>query len=366
MFDTAHTPEKLKAQLLSSIAPESGLSAMEGGFADTMAGPVAEAMSEIYQDIAAVPYMIFPDETSGPYLDQLGSTYFNITRRPGTKATAKVTFTGKVGLTIPAGTSFLTADGLEFRLVETVTLPFGGTAAGRVEAAEVGTAYNIGAGQLVRMYINLSGLTSYTNDAATGGTDLESDASLLARIDERRKRPITGGNGWQYRSWAMNVAGVGEAKVVELADGPGTVGVWLVDANYAPASPEIVSAVQEYIDTQRPVGAGVTVQAPGETTVNLKITAQLSGTTAEAVEAAMVSELDTYLKSLIETAYTAVYYSAEENPSITISRNRLAALLLGIDGVQDFSALTINGTTSNLAVGKDNVPAVGTVEVTSS
>ena len=129
---------------------------------------------------------------------------------------------------------------------------------------------------------------------------------------------------------------------------------------------DYLAPVQEYIDTQRPVGAGVTVQAPGETTVNLKITAQLSGTTAEAVEAAMVSELDTYLKFLIETAYTAVYYSAEENPSITISRNRLAALLLGIDGVQDFSALTINGTTSNLAVGKDDVPAVGTVEVTAS
>lgn len=366
MFDTEHTPEKLKEQLLSSIAPESGLSAMEGGFADAMAGPVAEAMSEIYQDIAAVPYMLFPDETSGPYLDQLGSTYFNITRRPGTKATAKITLTGKVGLTIPAGTVFLTADGLEFQLMESVSLPFGGTSTGRVEAAEVGTAYNIGAGQLVRMYVNLSGLTSYTNDPATGGTDLESDASLLARIDERRKRPITGGNGWQYRSWAMSVAGVGEAKVVELADGPGTVGVWLVDANYAPASQEIVSAVQESIDAQRPVGAGVTVQAPGKTTVNLKITAQLSGTTAEAVEEAMVSELDTYLKSLIETAYAAVYYSAEENPSITVSRNRLAALLLGIDGVQDFSALTINGTTSNLAVGKDDVPAAGTVEVTAS
>lgn len=366
MFDTAHTPETLKAQLLADIAPESGLSALEGGFADTMAGPVAEAMSEIYQAIAAVPYMLFPDETGGPYLDQLGSTYFNITRRPGTKATASITLTGKVGLTIPAGTVFLTADGLEFRLVETVTLPFGGSAAGRVEAAEVGTAYNIGAGQLSRMYVNLSGLTGYTNDAAAGGTDLESDASLLSRIDERRKRPITGGNGWQYRAWAMSVAGVGEAKVVELASGPGTVGVWLVDANYAPASEEIVDDVQESIDNQRPVGAGVTVQAPGKTTVSLKITAQLSGITAEAVEEVMVSELDTYLKSLIKTAYEQVYYSAEENPSITVSRNRLAALLLGIDGVQDFTTLTINGTVSNLVVSKNNVPAVGAVEVTAS
>ena len=363
MFDTAHTPEKLKDQLLSSIAPESGLSALEGGFADSMAGPVAEAMSEIYQNIAAVPYMIFPDETSGPYLDQLGSTYFNITRRPGTKATAKITLTGKVGLVIPAGTSFLTADGLEFRLMESVTLPFGGTAAGRVEAAEVGTAYNIGAGQLVRMYINLSGLSGYTNEAATGGTDLESDVSLLSRIDERRKRPITGGNGWQYRARAMSVAGVGEAKVVELADGPGTVGVWLVDATYAPASEDIVEAVTELIDTERPVGVGVSVQAPTGLAINVSATVQLSGTTAEQVEGELVSKLDTYRQELIHAAYGKVYYSPEEDTGITVSYNRIAALLLTITGVQEFSRLTVNGGTASIQIARGQAPTVGTVQV---
>ncbi len=57
-----------------------------------------------------------------------------------------------------------------------------------------------------------------------------------------------GANGWQYRQWALSVAGVGDAKVVELAQGPGTVGVTIVDSNMAPASPEIVEACQALLD----------------------------------------------------------------------------------------------------------------------
>lgn len=49
--------------------------------------------------------------------------------------------------------------------------------------------------------------------------------------------PPNGANGWQYRQWALSVAGVGDAKVVELSQGPGTVGVTIVDSNMAPGVP---------------------------------------------------------------------------------------------------------------------------------
>ena len=50
-------------------------------------------------------------------------------------------------------------------------------------------------------------------------------------------------NGWDYRNWAMETAGVGEVKVVELKNGPGTVGLTIVDSNYQGASEDIVEAV---------------------------------------------------------------------------------------------------------------------------
>ena len=208
MFED-RTQENIKAEALALLSPEAGVSALAGSYADATLGAVAGQLSELYQVLPAVVSMLFVDESSGPYIDLVGSTYFNITRRPGTKARCDLTLNGDAGTTLPAGTVFLTRSGLEFLLLEAVTIPQGGTAEGTLEAAETGAAYNVGAGEITRMYINAVGLASYTNGEAQGGTDTESDAALLARIRERREKPANGANGWQYRQWALSVAGGG-------------------------------------------------------------------------------------------------------------------------------------------------------------
>lgn len=93
------------------------------------------------------------------------------------------------------------------------------------------------------MLVNLPGLEGYTNGQGEGGTDRESDEALYLRVVEARQRPATSGNGWDYRRWALAVEGVGEVKVVELWNGPGTVGLTLTDSNFRGASPEIIQAV---------------------------------------------------------------------------------------------------------------------------
>ena len=257
------TPEAIKAEILAAIRQSQGLSAMAGGFADGVAGPVAEQLSEAYRALEGVPSMLFVDESSGGYIDLVGGQYYNITRREGTRAYCDISFSGTPGLVIPKGTAFLTAGGLSYALMAAVALGPEGTGRGRLEAAEAGSAYNVEAGAIDRMYVNLTGLTDYHSEAAAGGTDAESDAALLARIRERVQRPPTSGNGYQYRQWAMEIPGVGNAKVVELPGGPGTVGVTLVDSNDRAPSEEIVEAVTAHIEEERPIGAAVTVTAAG-------------------------------------------------------------------------------------------------------
>jgi hypothetical protein len=41
-------------------------------------------------------------------------------------------------------------------------------------------------------------------------------------------------------------------------------------------------------------------------------------------------------------------------------------MLLGIDGVINYSELTINGETENVTIGSDQVPVLGSVEVAGS
>lgn len=363
MFED-RTQENIKAEALADINQATGLSALAGSYADATVGAVARQLSEFYQALPAVVSMLFVDETSGGYLDLVGETYFNLTRRAGTKARCTVTLTGSAGASVPAGALFLTATGLQFALLEAVTIPEGGSAQGELEAAEEGAAYNIGPGSIVNTFSSLPGVSSYTNGQASGGTDPESDAALLQRITERRQQPVNGANGWQYRAWALSVAGVGEAKVVELAEGNGTVGVTLVDSAMAPAAPEMVAACQALMDAQRPVGAAVTVDAPEELAVAVAATVLLSPAgSAAAVEAAFQTRLEEYLADVIREKYGKIYYTPQADGAYAVFYNRILALLLTIDGVVNVTALTVNGGAADLTVQPGQVPVAAQAEV---
>ena len=363
MFE-AQTPEAIKARILAKIEAGQGLSSMAGGFADGVAGPVSEEMSKVYMSLDAVPSMLFVDESSGGYLALAGEESFHRRRRPGTKAYCSVSFTGTPGLVIPQGTAFLTAGGLSFSLTAQAVLDGEGTASGRLEAAEVGSAYNVDAGTITRMYVNLPGLTSFTNEAAEGGTDGESDAALLGRIQERVQRPPTSGNGYQYRQWAMETAGVGSAKVVELSSGPGTVKVVLVDSNDEAPAEDIVDAAAARIEAERPIGASVTVTAAGELEIAVSAAVTVTqGADKSAVQEAFSQALAAHLHTLIDGKFT-VYYDPDDDAAYTLLYNRVLALLLSTPGVDNFSALTVNGGTADVTIGKDQIPVLGQVSVT--
>ena len=129
------TPEAIKAEILAAIRQSQGLSAMAGGFADGVAGPVAEQLSEAYRALEGVPSMLFVDESSGGYIDLVGGQYYSITRREGTRAYCDISFSGTPGLVLPQGTAFLTAGGLAYSLLAAVTLGEDGAGEGRLEAA---------------------------------------------------------------------------------------------------------------------------------------------------------------------------------------------------------------------------------------
>ena len=364
MFED-RTQENLKAEGLAMLSPDAGISAQEGSYADATLGAAAYQLSELYKSLPAVTSMLFVDETSGPYIDMVGDAYFGLTRRPGTRAQCTVTLTGSPGTVIPAGTVFLTSSGLRFSLTEEVVLPAAGTAAGVLEAAEEGTAYNIAAHTLVSMFVNLPGLSAYDNGAAAGGTDTESDAALLQRIQERRQKPVNGANGWQYRAWAMEVPGVGNAKIVELKAGPGTVGVTVVDSTGAPGTEDLTEAVKDALDARRPVGATVAVQAPQQVEIAVSAKVILSAaTTAQAVEEELARRLASYLSGLVEEKYGKIYYSPEEDLPYAVVYNRILALLLTIDGVENASNLSVGGGSVDVVLPADTVPAPGAVEVT--
>ncbi len=341
------TPESIKAEILSDIT---AADTREGSYTNNLVSPTATQIWKVYDGIKAVVPIVYIDETSGEYIDKRCAER-GIIRKPGTKAHAVLTFTGTDGTVIPAGTIFLTLDGLEYETAAAVTIA-AGTEIITVNAVEVGEVYNVAAGSITNQYNSISGLSVVTNvAAAVGGTNAETDESLVMRYYDYLQKPATSGNIHHYEQWALEVDGVGAVKVTPLASGNGTVGILIVGATKQPVSSEIVTNCAAYIEENRPIGATVTVASASGLTINVTATVTISGiTTKAAVQTAFASALDAYLKSIAFSTYTLLY-------------SHILYLLLGIDGVTDYSALTVNSGTANITIAADKVPMLGTVVV---
>ncbi|MBY9080988.1 baseplate J/gp47 family protein [Paenibacillus sp. HN-1] len=291
-----------------------------------------------------------------------------VTRRAAVPAMGQVTFTGAPAKTIPVGTLVATpADevsgeaSIEYGTSASVTIGADGKTTASIQAVVAGTSGNVPAGVIEIIATPISGVTAVTNlIAITGGADEESDVSLLERYYLRVRNPGTSGNKAHYLSWATEIAGVGGVQVTPLWQGPGTVGIYLLDTDKRAANSSIVSAVQEYIDPTQdgqgegtaPAGPIVTVMPAEEVPIN--ISAQLTlaaGATLSEVKAQIEKGVTAYLKTLAFTD-TLIRYT------------RIAAVMLDIPEIIDYSDLTVNGQSgTNIEVGTGEVAVLGTVVV---
>lgn len=345
-----YTVEAIKSDILSRLNTD--INTSEGSYTSDMVSTVAHEIWKYYQALDAVVPIVYIDETSGEYIDKRCAEY-GIKRKPGIKATTKLTFTGIDNTKIEAGKVFLTAEGLQFETDSSVTIT-GGIATVSATAAEIGDEYNVDAGTITHQIVTVSGLISVTNTKAIGGTDEETDAALVARFYDFLQNPSTSGNASHYRQWALAVDGVGAAKVTPLWDGPGTVKVLITGDDNMPVDSAIVDNCALFIEANRPIGSTVTVLSAEGLAINVNLTIDLDhSTTVAEVKEALVRVLETYLKSIAFSKYTLVY-------------NRIAAMILDIDGVSDYNSLTINGGTENITIGEDQVPVLGFVEVSAS
>lgn len=342
------TVEDIKEDIISRLSTD--IDTREGSFVNDMISAVAYEIWKVYQSLDAVIPIAFVDETSGEYIDKRCAEY-GITRKAGTKATVTLTLTGTDGTVIEKGKVFLTSDGLQFETNETVKIT-DGTATVTATAVEVGEEYNVEAGTITKQLVSLNGLTSVTNEeAATGGTDPETDTALVKRLYDFLQNPATSGNVAHYRQWALEVDGVGAAKVIPLWNGPGTVKVLIVGNNNEPVDQSIVEKCRVHIEENRPIGATVTVVSAEGLPINVSASVIIdSTTTLENVRDSFEEALRVYLRSIAFSKYTLVY-------------NRVAYMLLDIPGVIDYTSLTINGGTTNITIGDDQVPVLGTVVI---
>lgn len=284
---------------------------------------LASAIEGLYQHQQWIVKQIFPDTAETEQLDRHAGLH-GITRKVAAAATGSITFNGTAGSAIGAGVESKTADGLAFVTTAGGNIGGGGTVSLAAQASLPGVAGNVAAATALTLTSPPAGVASAaTVVSMSGGANTETDTDLLARLLDVLRNPPAGGNVYDYRRWAQEVAGVESAFVYPGRRGIGRVDVVVVAAGPGLPSSQLLADVQTHIDARRPVGCkDFLALAPSGLVVPVTVQISLAaGATLLGVTALIQDALAEYFNGL--------------NPGETVVKSRIEALVSDLTGVAD-------------------------------
>ena len=262
---------------------------------------------------------------------QRWAAIWGVERVAAAKAEGAILVEGTVGTVVPALTAWRSGLDQDFQSTAEFTIPAGGVGNIDVEAVVAGAAGNAPVGVILSLVSPINGLVSQANvsTAIAGGADIETDASLRARLLARIQDPPRGGTSEDYEFWALSGhPDVTRAWARPLAGGLGTVTVYfMTDDAQDDGIPDAatVDTVGDYIEARRPVTADVTVAGPTAAPINFAI--QNVRPMTQAVKDAVEAELQDLIRRETEPGGTllvthireAISTSAGETDHVLLS-----------------------------------------------
>ena len=295
------TLEEIRASILrdyQTYYPNADIS--EDSDAYARASSLAACAEGIYAHQKWLIKQFFPDTADTAFLEKHAGLR-GLRRRNATYAAGKgATVSGNPDAVIAIGLQIKTEDGRFYETTERAVISTDGTAVVAVRSLATGAAQNIKTATKGTFMAAPVGVSSdvVLNDVV-GGTNKESDSSLLERLLNKIRRPAAGGNRYDYKDWALDVDGVEQAYVYPLRRGLGTVDIAITADNGVP-SDDTVRRAQEYIDQERPVTAKESkVVKPDVTKVNFNIQVKISGVALNDIKTAIRNALTDYFNGLI-------------------------------------------------------------------
>lgn len=252
-------------------------------------------------------------------------------------------------------------EAVEFQTLRTVTFAENETMDLAVEAVIPGVSGNVPANTITIMASPINGVTAITNSEKTsGGAEEENDEDYYERIHaEFQDSQFYVANDADYIKWAKEVPGIGDCIVEPAVEGPGTVGLILVDSNGQPASSTLVTAVYNHI------------VSPNDRSKRLLPT----GSSKLIVKSATVKTVDFACTGLVldgvglddvistfKTEMMAVYSAAKETNILRYNSAR--TVLSTITGVSDFIDFTMDGKRENIHLSSSEYADTGNVTFT--
>lgn len=315
----------------------------EGGlFYDNLA-PAAIEMAALYEKLDYIFLNSFAETAQGEYLDNI-TKEVGVFRKQATKARGIVTIQGVAGTLIPLGTK-VASDTFIYLTTEEKTISTSGTVDVPVESEERGEIYNVPKNAITLFPITIPGLNLVTNKLPIkDGYDGEADEELRERYYFKVREPVTSGNVYHYKKWALEVEGVGGVKVFPLWAGAGTVKVVVVNSKIQAADEELLQRVRSYLEEVRPIGATVTVKSATNKNISIAGTVKISrNVDFEEVKKGFERDAVEYLKKV---GFKQSY----------ISYAQIGNILLNVQGVNDYDNLRVNNGSVNIQLQEEEIP----------
>lgn len=341
----------------------------EGGFAHDFTRPAALEKAELLIAINDAVQVFFPAWSYGAYLDMIAAQD-GLSRKSATYAETYLTVTGAPGTIIPEGFLWSTpsnaiSNAVEFETVADTTIDENGDASVLVRCTEAGTVGNVPANSITLMSSPMGGIVEITNEnAASGGTETETDDELRVRIEEKDKSGESSfvGCDADYKRWAKEVDGVGDVTVIPewQGQGTGTVKLIVMDSNGEPATSTLLTQVYNHImstlnrDSRlAPIGAILTVVTATETYITVAASVELA-------EDAVLEDVSASFEAALKEYFQTAKYEGE------IKYTRVGSILSETPGIADYdhTSLLLNSGTANITIDADDYPVVSTVTLT--
>lgn len=338
----------------------------------TALSPAAYQLAGFYISLNQVQMQAFIQTATGQALDYL-AIIAGLTRYPASPAV----LLGVFDAAIPIGSRFSTINGADSINLQATATASGDTPGDyyyQMTAETPGAIGNDYTGPILPITA-IPGLNSaQVTEILVPGDDEETDEAFRARIIEALNDRPFGGNIASYRTYIMDIDGVGAVQVYPTWNGGGTVKCSVLGADYLPASPTLVENVQNAVDPPpnqglglgtAPIGAQVTIVTPETLTVNVSATLLLSsGYTIGQVQAPVQQAIENYMLSVRQEWATPVNTTSVEYQA-NVYLSRVVAAIVSVPGVINATNVLLNGEGEDLILTEtgitQQVPITGTV-----
>jgi uncharacterized phage protein gp47/JayE len=267
-------------------------------------------------------FQFLPDTAEHEWLDRHANIWLvnadgSIGRKSATTASGSVTATGVYGVVVPVGSRLESPTTTYETTAEAVI----GNIATEINIRSIssGVGANLDTGSTLNFVAVISGVDNLaTVVSLTGGTDIENDDDLRARVLRRIRQPPMGGAAHDYEAWALAMPGVTRAWCYPLEMGIGTVTVrFMMDDlradNDGIPNTDDVKAVTDYINIKRPVAVkDFWVEAP----IKQPISVTIAELVPDTVDARTEIEISLNQMLLASAAPGQTIYAAWKNYAI--------------------------------------------------